>query len=238
MFARLRETRDPATRDALVLAHQHLAVYFARRFRDRGEPLEDLVQVAEIGLINAVDRYDPNRGVRFGTYAAATIIGELRRYFRDKVWTIHIPRRHRELNYRLLQAVEVLRQTLGRSPTIEALARHTGIPFDAAIEALAASHAYAPVSLDEDAGDRMQEDSVQRLEQLGADDPGIARTDDALALQHAWARLSGRERAVLTLRFHDGLPQGRVAERVRVSQMQVSRIQRRALQRLRAFMSE
>jgi RNA polymerase sigma-B factor len=238
MFARLRETHDPATRDALVLAHQHLASYFARRFRDRGEPLEDLVQVAQIGLINAVDRYDPTRGVRFGTYAAATIIGELRRYFRDKVWTIHIPRRHRELNYRLMQAVEVLRQTLGRSPTIEELARHTGIPFDVAIEALEASHAYAPVSLDEDPADRAQEDSMQRLEQLGADDPGIVRTDDVLALERAWAHLSDRERAVLALRFKEGLPQSQVAERVQVSQMQVSRIQRRALLRLRALMNE
>jgi RNA polymerase sigma-B factor len=238
MFVRLHESRDRAVRDTLVLAHRHLAAYFARRFRDRGEPLEDLIQVAEVGLINAVNRYDPHRGVRFGTYAAATIIGELRRYFRDKVWAIHIPRRHRELNYRLMQAVEVLRQTLGRSPTIEELAQHTGIPFDVAIEALEASHAYAPASLDEEASDRGQDDTVQRVEQLGADDPAIARTDDMLALRDAWKQLSGCEQRVLTLRFREGLPQGRVAERVHVSQMQVSRIQRRALMRLRELMSD
>jgi len=104
MFTPFHQTRDAATRNALISVHQHLPKYFARRFHDRGEPIEDLIQVAQIGLISAIDCYDPTRGVRFGTYAAATIIGELKRYFRDKVWAIHIPRRHRELNYRLMQA--------------------------------------------------------------------------------------------------------------------------------------
>lgn len=238
MFERFHATRDAALRDALILAHQHLPKYFARRFHDRGEPLDDLIQVAQIGLISAVDRYDPARGVRFGTYAAATIIGELRRYFRDKVWAIHIPRRHRELNYRLMQAVDLLRQTLGRSPSIDELAQHTGIPFDVANEALAASYAYAPMSLDEEQSDGAQEDSVQRLEQIGSEDSNIARVHDILALESAWEHLSGRERAVLHMRYREGLAQRVVADRMSVSQMHISRIERAALQRLQDLMTQ
>ena len=237
LFTRFHATRDASTRDALILAHQHLPTYFARRFHDRGEPLDDLIQVAQIGLISAVDRFDPARGVRFGTYAAATIIGELRRYFRDKVWAIHIPRRHREVNYRLMQAVEQLRQTLGRSPSVEELARHTGIPFDVANEALAASHAYAPLSLDEEQPDGAQEDSVQRLDLIGTEDENIARMHDVLALKSAWTHLSERERTVLVMRFQEGLAQQTVAERIHVSQMHVSRIERAALQRLHELMT-
>jgi len=237
MFTRFHETRERTIRDALILAHQHLPMYFARRFRDRGEPLDDLIQVAQIGLINAVDRYDPTRGVRFGTYAAVLIIGELQRYFQDKVWAVHIPRRHRELNYRLLQAGEVLRQTLGRSPSTEELAQHAGIPFDVANEALEASHAYAPMSLDEQRSDGRQEDIVQRLEQIGAEDSELARIHDVMALKKTCMQLSERERAVLSMRFRDQLPQRVVAERIHVSQMQVSRIERTALDRLRALMT-
>ena len=156
----------------------------------------------------------------FGTYAAATIIGELRRYFRDKVWAIHIPRRHRELNYRLMQAVEQLRQTLGRSPSVEELARHTGIPFDVANEALAASQAYAPMSLDQDQPDGAQEDAIQRLEQIGTEDSDIAQMHDLLALKSAWVHLLEREQTVLTMRSMDGLTQQAVAERIHaLSQM-------------------
>ncbi|HLJ61452.1 MAG TPA: SigB/SigF/SigG family RNA polymerase sigma factor [bacterium] len=238
LFVKLRETNDPATREQLILVHQYLAMYFARRFRDRGEPIEDLTQVAQIGLINAVDRYDHTRGIRFGTYAAVTIIGELRRYFRDKVWAIHIPRRHRELNYRLMHAVEELRQLQGQSPSVEELAQHVGVPFDVAMEALDASRAYAPVSLDEDIVDGTSEDSVQRIEQIGGDDPAIARTDDLLALKQAWARLPESERTILTMRFQQELPQQQIAQLFQVSQMQISRVQRRALWRLRALIGE
>jgi len=236
MFAEFRKTKDPAVRETLVLQHRDLAVYFARRFRDRGEPLEDLIQVAMIGLIKTVDRFDPARGVRFGTYAAATIVGELQRHFRDKVWAIRVPRPQRELHHRLLQAVETLWQRLGRSPTIEELTVHTGIPFDVTIEALEASRAYTPMSLD--GSDRTEDEVGTRLEYIGETDPAIEHAEDVLALRGAWTQLSERERAVLEMRFHEDLPQDRIAERLNVSQMEISRILRRALLRLRHLIGE
>ncbi len=118
LFQRLRERRDRSARETLILAHQRLAVYVAKKFADRGESLEDLIQVAQLGLIKAIDRYDPSRGIEFTTYATPTIIGEIKRHFRDKLWPVHVPRRLRELNYALMRSVEGLSQRLGRSPTI------------------------------------------------------------------------------------------------------------------------
>src|SRR5215469_10512684 len=153
LFQRLRKTGDPAAREALILAHQSLAIYLARKFADRGEPLEDIIQVAQIGLLKAIDRYDTTRGIEFTTYATPTIVGEIKRHFRDKLWAIRVPRRLRELNYTLMRAIEELSQRLGRSPTIPEIAQFTKVDFEDVISALEVGRAYSLVSLDAESGD-------------------------------------------------------------------------------------
>jgi RNA polymerase sigma-B factor len=235
LFERFRETGDPEARDALVLAHRNLAAHLAVKFAERGEPLEDLIQVAQIGLINAVDRYDPTRGIEFSTFATPTIVGEIRRHFRDKSWSIHVPRRLRELNRALMRSVEVLSQRLGRSPTITELAEESGAPFDVVLEALEAGRAYAPASLDAEAGDDDDGSSGRLLESIGQPDPNLERLEDRATLEWALERLPERERAVVSLRFSEQLSQSQIARRLGISQMHVSRLQRSALDRLRAL---
>jgi RNA polymerase sigma-B factor len=232
LFAHFQKTRDRSTRDALILAHENLAVYLAAKFADRGEPLEDLVQVARIGVINAVDRYDPSRGVEFSTFATPTIVGEIRRHFRDKLWSIHVPRRLRELNRALMRSVETLSQRFGRSPTIEELAEESGAPFDVVLEALEAGRAYTPVSLDAETGEEEGRTGVL-LEALGGEDPHLAHLEERVTLEWALAKLPDRERELVTLRYTERLSQSQIARRLRVSQMHVSRLQRSALARLR-----
>ncbi len=237
LFERLRHTGDLAAREALILGHRNLAGYLAAKFGDRGEPLEDLMQVAQIGLINAVDRYDPGRGIEFSTFATPTIVGEIRRHFRDKMWSIHVPRRLRELNRVLMRSVETLSQRLGRSPTIEELAQDAGAPFDLVLEALDAGRAYAPASLDAEGADEETGRSGAILESLGREDPTIERLEDRATLDWALRKLPERERDVVSLRFSKQLSQSQIARRLRISQMQVSRLQRSALGRLRALIA-
>ena len=236
-FERLRRDNDPAAREALILAHESLAVYLAGKFSDRGEPLEDLVQVAQIGLINAVDRYDPARGIEFATFATPTIVGEIRRHFRDKLSSIRIPRGLREVNQTLMRSVDMLSQRLGRSPTIQELVDETGIPFDAVLEALEAGRAYTPASLDADGAEEDGDRTATLLESLGREDEAFQRLEDRATLAWAIGRLPPREREIVSLRFFERLSQGQIAAILRVSQMHVSRLQRTALERLRAFIA-
>lgn len=237
LFERFRQTGDPAARDALILAHQRLAVYLASKFADRGEPLEDLIQVAQIGLINAVDRYDLSRGLEFSTFATPTIVGEIRRHFRDKLWSVHVPRRLREVNRVLMRSVETLSQRLGRSPTIAEMAEETGVPFDVVLEALDAGHAYAPISLDADGADEEDGRTGALLESLGREDAALEQLEDRTTLEWALRNLPDREREIVTLRYSTQLSQGEIARRLGVSQMHVSRLQRVALDRLRALIT-
>ena len=236
LFVRLRQAHDPAAREALILAYHDLAAYLAGKFADRGEPLADLVQVAQIGLINAVDRYDPTRGIEFTTFATPTIVGEIRRHFRDKLPSIRIPRRLRELNRALMASLERLSQRLGRSPTIPELAEATGIPFDRVLEALEAGRAYVPVSLDAAAPEE-DGDSATLLAALGGEDVALRRLEDRGTLAWAIGRLPAREQEIVSLRFFKRLSQGQVARRLGLSQMHVSRLQRVALARLRALIT-
>ncbi len=238
LFERYHETKDPTTREALILAHRGLASYLAVKFADRGEPLEDLVQVAQIGLINAVDRYDPSRGIEFSTFATPTIVGEIRRHFRDKLWSVHVPRRLRELNRALMQSVDTLSQRLGHSPTITELAEETGVPFDVVLEALEAGRAYTPASLDAERSEEEDGRAGALAEALGREDPHIERLEDRTTIEWALGRLSDREREIVMLRFSKQLPQSEIARRLGVSQMHVSRLQRAAIDRLRALMAE
>jgi len=225
---------DPGAREQLVEMYRQLAAYLARRFAGRGEPLEDLLQVANVGLINAIDRFDPSRDVQFSTYATATIVGELKRYFRDKAWAIRVPRRLQEMALRINSVTVELWQEYGRSPTVAELARRTGFDEDDVIEAMEAVQAYSTSPLDAPTG----EEGIAPSERLG--DP-----DEAIELTEAWAsvapliqQLPARDRHILYLRFFRDMTQSEIAEEVGISQMHVSRILGQTLRILRRGLGE
>lgn len=226
LFARLPDQGARAEIAALFLP---FAEYLARRFSGRGEAVEDLTQVANIGLLNAIDRFDPAREVQFSTYAAATIVGELKRHFRDKGWALRVPRRLQELAIRINRSLPELTQELGRSPTIPELAKQLDVSTDEIADAMDAVQAYSTTSLDAPAG----EDAPAPVDSLGSDDPSIELLDEWSSIAPAVAKLSVRDRRVLYLRFFRGLTQSEIAEDVGVSQMHVSRILTQTLERLR-----
>src|SRR3712207_2299406 len=168
LFLRLRASGDPQARDELAQLHLPLVEYLAKRFKDRGEPLDDLIQVGSVGLLKAIDRFDLDREVEFSTYATPTIVGELKRYFRDKGWAIRVPRRLQELSLRLNKVVAQLTQDLGRAPTVEEMATHAGVTEEDVLEALESGHAYSTSSLDAPAGD--EEDAPLRSDRIGEED--------------------------------------------------------------------
>lgn len=231
-FAELALTGDRRLRDELVEAHIGLAEYLARRFSNRGEPLDDLVQVALIGLVKAVNRFDPNRGVEFSTYATHTIAGELKRHFRDKGWAVRAPRRMQELYLRLTQVVSSLGQQLGRSPTIAELATQTQVSEEEVLEALEAGQAYRFASLDVPKGGSEDGDTIG--EGLGEDDPDLANAESRVVLSPLMAKLAPRQRQIIRLRFFEGLTQSEIASRLGISQMHVSRLLARSVAELRA----
>ena len=211
-----------------------LARALAARYRNANEPLDDLIQVASLGLVKAIDRFDPDRGRPFSTYAIPTILGELRRHFRDTGWSVHVPRGTQELALRVQEATTLLGSRTGRSPTVDEIADHLGVGTEQvleALEALAARHASSlDVPVTGDAGD----ESATRLETIGAEDDGYAAIDTSASLADAVRRLPMLDRRVFMLRFGDELTQSEIAERVGVSQMQVSRLVARGLKKLRA----
>jgi len=224
-FLEYATSRDRALRDDLVTAHMGLAEYLARRFTNRGEPLDDLVQVAALGLLKAVDRFDPERGLEFSTYATPTIVGELKRHFRDKGWAVRVPRRVQELHLRLGSVVSILSQELGRSPTIGA-----AVSEEEVLEAIEAGHAYRFTSLDAPAGN---DDEMSLSAELGAEDQGLIDSEHRVTLSPLIAQFPPRERMILHLRFFEGLTQSEIAARLGISQMHVSRLLARALAQLR-----
>lgn len=231
LFAEFAGDRRPELRDRLIEAHIGLAEYLARRFNNRGEPLDDLVQVASMGLVKAVDRFDPERGVEFSTYATHTIVGELKRHFRDKGWAVRAPRRMQELYLRLGKVISTLSQELGRSPTIAELATEAGVSEEEVLEAMEAGQAYRFASLDAPApGD----DGDTMGTRLGEEDPNMIDAEHRAALSPLIASLPEREQTILYLRFYDGLTQSEIAARMGISQMHVSRLLARSLAQLRA----
>ncbi|HEX6132300.1 MAG TPA: SigB/SigF/SigG family RNA polymerase sigma factor [Actinomycetota bacterium] len=226
-FARLPD--DAAARERIALRYQPLATYLAKRFANRGEAFEDLVQIANVGLMNAIDRFDPGRGVRFSTYAGATIVGELKRHFRDRRWSLRVPRRLQEIAVRITQTLPAITQRLGRSPTVAELATELGLSDEDVIEAMEASYAYSASSLDVPT----REDGVAPAEQLGDDDGSLELMEDWVSLAPALRSLSDRDRRVLYLRFFGGWTQSEIAEDVGLSQMQISRILGQTLAKLR-----
>ena len=230
-FREYANTQNPTLREELVTAHIGLAEYLARRFTNRGEPLDDLVQVASLGLLKAVDRFDPERGLEFSTYATPTIVGELKRHFRDKGWAVRVPRRVQELHLRLGSVVSVLSQELGRSPTIGEIAQAASVSEEDVLEAIEAGHAYRFTSLDAPSG---TDDEGTLATQLGEDDQALIDSEHRVALSPLIARFPPRERTILHLRFFEGLTQSEIAGRLGISQMHVSRLLARSLAQLRA----
>jgi RNA polymerase sigma-B factor len=230
-FHEYAQTRDRALRDDLVTAHMGLAEYLARRFTNRGEPLDDLIQVAALGLLKAVDRFDPERGLEFSTYATPTIVGELKRHFRDKGWAVRVPRRVQELHLRLGSVVSVLSQELGRSPTIGEIAQAAAVSEEEVLEAIEAGHAYRFTSLDAPSG---SEDEMTLSAELGEEDQGLIDSEHRVTLSPLIAQFPPRERMILHLRFFEGMTQSEIAGRLGISQMHVSRLLARALTQLRS----
>jgi RNA polymerase sigma-B factor len=220
---------DLSARDELIEAYLPLVKALARRYVGRQEPLDDLVQVGSIGLIKAIDRFDVDRGVELTTYAIPTIIGELKRHFRDKGWSVHVPRRLKELNLQLSHLMEELAVTLGRSPTVAELAAAAKIEEEEAVEALEVGQVYSALSLS--GGD--EEFEAEPLASIGVDDPGYEVMEDRALLGPGLDSLDARERRILELRFYDGLTQSQIAADVGISQMHVSRLIRKALATMR-----
>lgn len=233
LLRRYAKTHDPQLREQIVLAHADLTAYLARRFAFRGEPFEDLHQVAQIGLLNAIDRFDLTRGVQFVTYATTTIVGEIKRYFRDKSWSVHVPRRLRELNNRLMRTLERLTMSLGRSPTVQELAGEVGVSLEEAIEALEVGRAYSPASLDAESSAGDDEEALPLREYVGSEDIELGRMEDRHTIEGALRRLPEREQAILRMRYYEQRSQADIAQKMGISQMHVSRLQRDGLRRLR-----
>ncbi|MEV8094898.1 SigB/SigF/SigG family RNA polymerase sigma factor [Kitasatospora sp. NPDC085879] len=217
-------------RNQLVRMHIPLVEHLARRFRNRGEPLDDLTQVATIGLIKSVDRFDHERGVEFSTYATPTIVGEIKRHFRDKGWAVRVPRRLQELRLSLTTATSELSQRHGRSPTVHELAEHLGISEEDVLEGLESANAYSTLSLDVPDSD---DESPAVADTLGATDEALEGVEYRESLKPLLAQLPPREQKILVLRFFRNMTQSQIAAEVGISQMHVSRLLARTLAQLR-----
>jgi RNA polymerase sigma-B factor len=232
-FEEFARTRDQALRDQLVSAHLPLAEYLARRFANRGEPLDDLIQVASLALLKAVERFDPERGLEFSTFATPTIVGELKRHFRDKGWAVRVPRRVQELHLHLSTVVSTLAQEQGRSPTIQEIAREAGASEEEVLEAMEAGRAYRLSSIDAPRAGDNDEEGTGLAARLGQDDPQIGHVELRMELSPLLAGLPERERTILHLRFFEGLTQSEIAAQLDISQVHVSRLLARSLDQLR-----
>lgn len=224
--------RDVTLRDQIVTSQVGLAEYLARRFKNRGEPTEDLIQVALLGLLKAVERFDPSRGLEFSTFATPTIVGELKRHFRDKGWAVRVPRRVQELHLRLAAVVNSLSQDLGRSPTIPEIARRADVSVDEVLEAMEAGRAYRFTSIDAPQSDDDDRSSPVAA-QLGSDDENLEEVERRMLLSPLVSALPKREQMIIHLRFYRGMTQSEIADRLGISQMHVSRLLARSLVQLR-----
>jgi RNA polymerase sigma-B factor len=229
VFTEYVRTRDRTLRDKIVEQHLGLANQMARRFANRGEPHDDLVQVASLALVKALDRFEPERGVRFSTFAVKCMLGELKRHFRDRGWAVRAPRRIQELYLELGHDIDRLVQELGRAPTVAELAASSRSTEHDVLEALEAGRGYRSSSLDVP-----DQEGQPMVESIGVDDMDLAGVDDRSVLAIALAQLPEKDQRILRLRFVDGLTQSDIAKRFGVSQMQISRLLAASLQKLRA----
>lgn len=230
LFRRYKEEGDTEARDQLIVSHLNLVRFLASKFKNRGESLEDLIQVGTIGLIKAIDRFDPSRGLEFTTYATPTIMGEIKRHFRDKGWSVRVPRRLQELSAKVNQATDELTNQLQRSPSVAEIAEHLGTTVDEVLEAMESSSAYSSVPLEGGGGDDDEAPSI--IDHYGTEDAELAASDDRMVLEQAIHDFSPREQEVVRLRFEEGLTQVEIAQHLGISQVQVSRLLRRTLKRI------
>jgi len=232
LLVRYHDEGDPAAREQLVERFLPLARQLARRYQRGGEQLDDLVQVASLGLLKAIDRFDPERETAFSSFAVPTILGELKRHFRDKGWSVRVPRDLQEMAVKVDRVADDMSRELGRLPTAAEIAERTGSSQEQVLEAREASAAYRAVSLDRPRSED-DEDGDSYADAVGAEDPGFGLAEDSATVDRLMRVLSEREREVLRLRFEEDLTQSEIGQRVGVSQMHVSRLIRQSIARLR-----
>ncbi len=237
LLRRYHEQGDLQAREQLIEQYMSLVRSLARRYSYRGEQLEDLVQIGAIGLIKAIDRFDLERGVELTTYATPNIIGEIKRHFRDKGWSVRVPRGLQELNVQLSRLMEQLTVQLSRSPTIPELAKAAGVQEEEVLEALESGRAYSSLSLSAGGGGG-DDDDLDPLESIGTEEHQYQVSEDRAVLAPGFRALDERERKILQLRFFEGLTQSQIAQQVGISQMHVSRLIRRSLEKIRETIAE
>jgi RNA polymerase sigma-B factor len=237
LLRQYHEDGDLAAREQLIERYMSLVRSLARRYAYRGEQLDDLVQIGSIGLIKAIDRFDLERSVELTTYATPNIIGEIKRHFRDKGWSVRVPRGLQELNVQVSKLIEQLTVQLGRSPTIPELAKAAGVEEEQVLEALESGRAYSSVSLSTGGGSD-EDGELDPLESLGTIEHEYEISEDRAVLAPGFKVLDERERKILHLRFFSGLTQSQIAEQIGISQMHVSRLIRRSLEKIREEIAE
>jgi RNA polymerase sigma-B factor len=237
LHRRYRDSKDPAERDRLraqlVDAYHDFVYFLARKFQNRGEPLDDIVQVGYLGLIKAIERFDPDLGFEFTTFATLTVAGEIKRHFRDKGTAIRFPRRLQELHQSVVRVNEEMKNQLGREPSVSELAERLGVRPEDVMEAIEIGPAYMPLSLDQPVGSADGQESRVIAEQIGTVDPELDRVEMRDLLDRAMVHLTPRERSIMAMRFYEQMSQSEIARRLGISQMHVSRLQRAALEQLR-----
>lgn len=236
LFVEYQTSRDVGVRDQIVEGHYRLARHLARRFENRGVALDDLEQVAALGLLKAVERFEPERGIEFSTFATPTILGELKRYFRDKGWAVRVPRRVQELHMRVNAVVNELTNQLGRSPSIAEVAQAARSSEDEVLEAMEASQAYRSAPLESSSAD--SDAGTFEGSHLAYDDDGPFQVENRMLVEELLDSLPPREQLMVRLRFYEEMTQSEIAERLDISQMHVSRLLSRCLEQLRTRLAE
>ena len=230
LFRRYKLEGDEDAREQLILNHLNLVRFLAAKFKNKGEPLDDLIQVGTVGLIKAIDRFDISRDLEFTTYATPTILGEIKRHFRDKGWSVRVPRRLQELSAKVNKATDELTKDLQRSPSVAEIAEHLDVSVDEVLEAMESSSAYSSVPLEAGSGD--DDDAPAVIDRYASEDAGLGTADDRMVIEDTIRDFSPREQDVIRMRFVEGLTQVEIAERLGGSQVQVSRLLRRTLKKI------
>lgn len=231
LFRLYKQEGDEEAREQLVVSHLNLVRFLANKFKNRGEPFDDLMQVGTIGLIKAIDRFDPARGLEFTTFATPTIMGEIKRHFRDKGWSVRVPRRLQELSAKVNQTTDELTRELQRPPSVAEVAERLEVSVDEVLEAMESSSAYSSVPL-EGTGQGADEDAPSIIDHYATEDEGLATSDDRMTIEDAIAGFTPREQDVMRMRFDQGMTQAEIAERLGISQVQVSRMLRKSLKQV------
>lgn len=232
LFDLYKNKGDEAARDELIMNHYNLVRFLAAKFNYRGEPLDDLIQVGTIGLIKAIDRFDPERGLEFTTFATPTILGEIKRHFRDKGWNVRVPRRLQELSAKVNTTTDELTTKLQRTPTTQEIAAELGVSVEDVLEAMESSSAYSSVSFDAPTSNSEDDDSLTIEDTHGTTDSDLAASNDRMVIEDAIKEFSPREQEIIRMRYNDGMTQVEIAKKLGVSQVQVSRLLRRTLKKI------